>query len=91
MKDPNEEVERTTLPTTASDLTEEKAHMFEKEEWIKLLPMVFRQCECYLREYEADEGRAINLLQAMHMVGTVIKDARKDLIERHKLPDFPVT
>jgi hypothetical protein len=58
----------------------------KKEDWVKLLPRVFRQCECYLQEYETNEARAINLLQAINMVGEVIKDARKDLIERHKLP-----
>ena len=85
MTNPNEEVIRRTYPRLISDLTKQERKSVE--EWIRVLPKVFRECEGYLREYEANKTTVFKLLQSMNMVIRAVGDARNDLIERHKIPD----
>lgn len=86
MKDSNEEVSSSYSGTLLiSELTEEGRKSVEES--IKLLPKVFRECESYLRDYEAGEQNALKLLQAMNMVKRAIIESRSDLLKTHKIPN----
>jgi hypothetical protein len=84
VKDPNEEVNPSSYPRLISDLTEEQRKSVEES--IRVLPKVFRECEGYLREYEANEATVFKLLQAMKVVAGAITYTRSDLIDKHKIP-----
>jgi hypothetical protein len=70
-----------------ADLSEEERKSVER--WIRLLPAQFRQCECYLQDYAAGTQVVGKLIHVMDTTRMLIDEARKDLIERHKLPDYP--
>jgi hypothetical protein len=70
-----------------TDLSEEERKSVEQ--WIRLLPAQFRLCECYLQDYAAGTQVVGKLISVMDDTSALIEDARKDLIERHKLPDYP--
>ena len=64
------EVKRLSYPRLISDLTEEERKSVE--ECIRVLPKVFRECEDYLREYEANDATVFKLLQAIKVVAGAI-------------------
>ena len=70
-----------------TDLSEEERKSVEQ--WIRLVPAQFRQCECYLKDYAAGTQVVGKLISVMDATSDIIEDACKDLIERHKLPDYP--
>jgi hypothetical protein len=80
----NEEAKVPSYPRLISDLTEEQRKSIEES--IRVLPKVFRECEGYLREYEANEATVFKLLQAMKVVAGAITYTRSDLIAKHKIP-----
>ena len=84
MTNPNEEVIGPSHPRLISDLAAEERRSMEA--WIRELPKVLRECECHVREYEANEATVFRLLQAMNVVGGAIAYARSDLIAKHKIP-----
>ena len=86
MTNPNEEVKPPSYPRLISDLTE--AERKSVEESIGVLPKVFRECEGYLREYEANKATVFKLLQAMKVVAGAITYTHSDLIDKHKIPKF---
>ena len=70
-----------------SELAEEERK--SAEEQIRMLHTVFRQCECYLRDYEAGEQNVFKLVGVMEQTRALIGDASSDLIERHRIADSP--
>jgi hypothetical protein len=70
-----------------TDLSEEERKSVEQ--WIRLLPAQFRQCEGYLQDYGRGEQNVHKLIGVMDTTRMLIDEAREDLIERHKLPDYP--
>ena len=69
--------------TTITELSEEDRKSVER--WIRLLPAQFRQCECYLQDYAAGTQVVGKLISVMDVTSGLIEEARRDLIERHKL------
>jgi hypothetical protein len=70
-----------------SELSEEDRQAVEH--WVELLPKAFRRCEVYLRDYKEDTQNVLKLLQEMDTTSMMIAEARSDLIERHRIPDYP--
>jgi hypothetical protein len=46
-------------------------------------------CEGYLQDYGTGEPNVYKLIYVMDTARMIIDEARKDLIERHKLSDYP--
>jgi hypothetical protein len=72
------------FPMLISELTEEERKSAKK--WLRILPRMFRQCECYLGEYEANENNVIKLLNVMGETREMMAEASDDLIARHRIP-----
>ena len=88
VKNPSEKIRPSSFTTLISELTEEERKSVK--ELLGRLPMIFRQCECYLRDYEAGEQNVIKLLNVMGDTREMIAEARDGLIGRHRIPDFPM-
>jgi uncharacterized protein (DUF1330 family) len=70
-----------------SELSEEERESVEK--WVRMLPNVFKRCGSYFLDYGAGNQNVHKLLQEMDTTSMMIAEARAELIERHKLPDYP--
>ena len=55
--------------------------------YIETLPKWFRQCECYLKDYDAGEQTVLKLLQVVKETRALIDDTINELIEKHRLPN----
>jgi hypothetical protein len=84
MKESNEEANRPTFPMFISELTEEERKSVKER--IKRVPLMFRECENCLREYEANEATALKLLVTMYSMFQGLREFGSDLAEKHKKP-----
>ena len=73
-----------------SDLTEDDRKTME--EHVKSLPHILRQLELRVEDYGSgtpDSGTVSKFVQHIEIVRDWLGRVRKDLIEKHKLPDVP--
>jgi hypothetical protein len=73
--------------TLISDLTAEDRKSVEQ--YIVVLPKIFRQCQGRLRGYGAGRENVIKLLNEMKIAREMIDKAQNELVKRHKLQNLP--
>ncbi len=67
------------MATLPPPLGKEERKAVEKR--IRMLPGLFRSCECYLQDYEAGAQNVIKLISVMNFTQEMIGEVRNDLIK----------
>jgi hypothetical protein len=80
----------TNLTMLISELSEEDRKAAEQsvEQCSRMLQMMVRQCDLYLRDYAAGKQNVAKLYGVLVQTQMAIKDASTDLIQRHSPKDI---
>ena len=73
--------------TLISDLAEDERKTVEQ--WIKALQVMFRECECYLRDYALGEQNVLKLLWEMNATRVMLGEAISNLTKKHRISNYP--